>query len=62
MHSWYGNAGTHAGYLFEGAWVRSDGFKELDGGGDTGFNKGELMVKAMVRNGSLRGRYSIEAI
>jgi len=51
VHSHYGGAGEHAGFLVEGVWVRSSGFKELDGGGDTGFNKGELMIKGMLRNG-----------
>ena len=51
LHSHYGTATDNAGFLVEGIWLRSSGFKELDGGGDTGFNKGEVMVKAMVRNG-----------
>ncbi len=34
------------GVLVEGVHLRSDGFKELDGGGDTGFAKNELMLKA----------------
>lgn len=50
-HAHYGGATDHAGFLVEGVWVRSDGFKELDGGGDTGFDKGELMLKGMLRNG-----------
>ena len=33
------------GLLFEYIHVGSDGFKELDGGGDTGFEKNELMLK-----------------
>ena len=33
------------GFLLEGVHLRSDGFKELDGGGDTGSSKNEWMVK-----------------
>lgn len=33
------------GYLIEGIHLQSDGFKELDGGGDTGFDKSDLMAK-----------------
>jgi len=38
----YGNYG----FLIEGLMVNSDGFKELDGGGNTGFNKDEIIFKA----------------
>ncbi|MEL6544017.1 MAG: TonB-dependent receptor, partial [Myxococcota bacterium] len=33
------------GVLVEGVHLRSDGFKELDGGGNTGFGKNEAMLK-----------------
>lgn len=33
------------GYVFDIIHLRSDGFKELDGGGDTGFDKTEGMLK-----------------
>ena len=33
------------GYIFDLAHLRSDGFKDLDGGGDTGFDKTETMLK-----------------
>lgn len=33
------------GVLLEGVHLQSDGFKQLDGGGDTGFDKNELMLK-----------------
>ena len=34
------------GFLVEALTLNSDGFKELDSGGDTGFGKNELLVKA----------------
>ncbi len=38
------------GILAEGVHLRSDGFKELDGGGDTGFGKNEAMLKLRYAN------------
>jgi len=35
-----------AGILVEALTVRADGFKEIDNGGDTGFKKNEVLVKA----------------
>ena len=39
--------GTHGkfGWLLESYQVRTDGFKELDGGGDTGFHIGDYLAK-----------------
>ncbi len=45
LHAHYGLSGQHFGALAEGVWVRTNGFKELDGGGDTGFDKREFMLK-----------------
>ncbi len=51
----YGSAKGHGvigygterfGVLLEGVHLRSDGFKQLDDGGNTGFDKNELMLKA----------------
>ena len=44
-HLHYGNTHGNFGYLVEGIQVSADGFKELDGGGDTGFKKNSLMAK-----------------
>ena len=38
-------ARARSGYVIEGVHLRIDGFKELDGGGDTGFDKNEWMWK-----------------
>lgn len=44
-HAWAGWGGDRFGALIEWAQIDSDGFKELDGGGPTGFNKREAMAK-----------------
>ncbi len=44
-HGHLGWSNRHFGVLVEGVHLRSDGFKELDGGGDTGFARNEVMVK-----------------
>lgn len=49
-HAWWGHGWKYFGVLLEGAHLSSDGFKELDGGGDTGFAKNEVMVKLRANN------------
>ena len=44
-HAWAGWGGDQFGVLLEWAQVDSDGFKTLDSGGPTGFNKREGMLK-----------------
>lgn len=44
-HVHYGNTNGKFGYLLEALNVNADGFKELDGGGDTGFDKNSYMAK-----------------
>lgn len=56
LHGDYGNMVGDVGYLFEGLHVKADGFKELDGGGDTGFDKTDLMTKFQYNFDS--GKYS----
>lgn len=61
----HGFAGGHVelpfgfvgGVLLEGAHVRSDGFKRLDGGGPTGFDRSDLMFKSRLGTGALPGQY-----
>ena len=45
LHGYYGDTIGKFGYLVEAAKVETDGFKELDGGGDTGFDKNDIMAK-----------------
>ena len=44
-HLGYGDRRQHVGWWIEGVGLRSDGFKELDGGGSTGFAKWEGVAK-----------------
>lgn len=44
-HGYYGDVIGNFGYLLEGLHLRADGFKEIDGGGDTGFEKSDVMAK-----------------
>ena len=45
-HGVIGIGTDRMGVLLEGVHLQSDGFKKLDGGGNTGFDKNELMLKA----------------
>ena len=45
VHGFYGASTARSGYVIEGVHLRSTGFKQLDGGGDTGFAKNEWMWK-----------------
>ncbi|WP_285164152.1 TonB-dependent receptor family protein [Shewanella goraebulensis] len=44
-HGYYGDTIDNFGFLIEGIHMEADGFKELDGGGDTGFEKNDVMAK-----------------
>lgn len=62
VHAWYGQSLGDFGLLAEAVHLRSDGFKSLDGGGDTGFDKNELMLKLRHRiaDGATRHRVSVK--
>jgi Fe(3+) dicitrate transport protein len=45
LHGAFGASTARAGYVIEGVHLRSTGYKQLDGGGDTGFEKNEWMWK-----------------
>jgi Fe(3+) dicitrate transport protein len=45
VHGYYGDTIGDFGYLLEGLHIQADGFKQLDGGGDTGFDKSDFMGK-----------------
>ena len=49
-HTYYGYGWSRFGFLVEGARLQTDGFKELDNGGNTGFEKNELMLKLRANN------------
>lgn len=44
-HLVYGDSTEHFGWLVDAIKLNTDGFKELDGGGDTGFDKNGAMLK-----------------
>ena len=50
VHSYVGWGNQRVGFLIEGVNLSSEGFKVLDGGGDTGFDKSEVMFKARVNS------------
>ncbi|MES2644282.1 MAG: TonB-dependent receptor [Myxococcota bacterium] len=47
-HGWGGVGGPRAGVLIEGSHLSSGGFKELDNGGPTGFERQDLMAKGRL--------------
>lgn len=49
-HVYYGQREDQYGWLLDGLNLRSDGFKELDTGGDTGFNKSDITFKGMINS------------
>ncbi|MEX0904610.1 MAG: TonB-dependent receptor [Balneolaceae bacterium] len=49
LHANVGNSYKNLGYLLEGLQLTNDGFKELDGGGSTGYDIMDLMGKIMFR-------------
>ena len=48
LHAKAGDSYKNFGYLVEYQNYRSDGFKDLDSGGDTGFNKDDIVAKFRV--------------
>ena len=48
LHGWGGVGERDRGLLLEGAHLSSDGFKVLDGGGETGFSRQDLMAKGRL--------------
>ncbi len=45
-HAWAGTSNDTCGALLEVAHLSTDGFKQLDGGGSTGFERQDIMAKA----------------
>lgn len=56
VHAFVGNSSTHFGYSVEALNFSSDGFKVLDNGGNTGFDKSDFIVKFRI-NTKLTARY-----
>lgn len=61
LHAYAGHGDGRSGVLGEVALLSSTGFKELDGGGPTGFLRGEGMFKARVASDpALRVQHALE--
>ncbi|HWB75727.1 MAG TPA: TonB-dependent receptor [Nannocystaceae bacterium] len=60
-HGFYGTTWRGFGVLVEAARVQTQGFKELDGGGDTGFGKNDAMVKLSYEHDDGRSSHRVEA-
>lgn len=58
-HAHWGTSGKRWGVLLEGAYLQTSGFKELDGGGDTGFDQYELVFKGRVESKRNRPDYHV---
>ena len=50
LHGYYGDSTDRYGWLLEGVHLETDGFKELDGGGGTGFDKNDVLLKLRFNN------------
>lgn len=48
LHAYVGNAHKNVSYLVETFQYQSDGFKKLDGGGNTGFDKKDYLAKLRI--------------
>jgi len=61
VHAYVGHGDERSGVLGEFTMLTTTGFKELDGGGPTGFRRGEGMVKARVASDpALRVQHALE--
>ncbi len=56
-HARVGDSSQHVGWLLEGYSLRTDGYKELQGGGDTGFDTRDVMAKLRVNRDRSSERY-----
>lgn len=56
-HGWFGSSNDWGGFLIEGVQWHSEGYKDLDGGGDTGFDKSELMAKGRLNTDPAKSTY-----
>ncbi|MGM0412319.1 MAG: TonB-dependent receptor family protein, partial [Pseudomonadota bacterium] len=57
LHGHYGESGETFGGMVEALRYGADGFKDLDGGGDTGFDKNDVLAKFRMNSGADAERY-----
>ena len=50
-HAYVGYGNEYVGFMLEGVHLGSDGFKKIDGGGDTGFYRNDLLFKGRLSTG-----------
>lgn len=60
LHSWGGFGGSWGGVLLEAAHLSSDGFKTLDTGGPTGFDRQDLMLKGKLTFETDKSNHELE--
>lgn len=48
LHAHYGDSQDNYGWMVEGLNFAADGFKDLDGGGDTGFERNDFLLKGRI--------------
>ena len=60
--AWVGNSHKNLAYVVETSNLYSEGFKQLDGGGNTGFNRNDLMAKVRVNSNEKNGRQHALAV
>lgn len=58
LHGQLGDVGRNWGYWLEGVKLHSNGFKRLDSGGDTGFNKNDALARFRVNSDPDRPVYN----
>lgn len=56
-HGWVGTAGENFSGLIEGTRQQTDGFKQLDGGGDTGYELNDFVAKLRWNSSPDAARY-----
>lgn len=55
LHGWFGGTGDTLGFLVETVQQHTDGYKDLDGGGDTGYALSDYLVKVQWSAGTDHG-------
>lgn len=60
LHGWGGVGGSWGGVLLEAAHLSSDGFKTLDSGGPTGFERQDLMLKGKLLFETDKSKHELE--
>lgn len=55
VHAYFGQGARGFGYVIEGARIDSNGFKDLDTGQNTGFQKDDWMIKGHVQSQTTAG-------